>query len=124
MSQVLIPAAALPGFPEASALDLKQVEGAAGLFSVTSQQMPQLRWFVLDTSMHVPHYAPSFSAEQLGLIGNPDPRALAVLAVVTTARRQPSVNLYAPLIVNMSSGQCLQALLDTQDWPLRYDLPQ
>ena len=123
MSRVLSLAAPLPGFPLASTLTLSPVEGAAGLFALSSPQAPTLRWFALDTAAHIRHYAPEFSKNQLSLVGNPGDGDLLILAVVTTSGVRPSANLFAPLLVNASNGQCLQAILEAQEWPLRYELP-
>ncbi|MCZ4149761.1 hypothetical protein BZG21_35765, partial [Escherichia coli] len=82
-----------------------------------------LHWFALDTAAHIRHYAPEFSKNQLSLVGNPGDGDLLVLAVVTTSGVRPSANLFAPLLVNASNGQCLQAILEAQEWPLRYELP-
>lgn len=122
MSRMLIPSSALPGFPQAETLELAAVEGAPGLFTVSSPEAPTLRWFVLEAALHLPHYTPQFTEEQLAAIGRPDPEARRVLTVVNTASQRPSANLFAPLLVNDDTGQCAQVLLESQDWPLRHEL--
>ena len=64
MSRVLVPAAALPGFPEATTLSLEPVEGALGLYSLASPQAAGLRLFVLDAALHLTDYKPVFTNEQ------------------------------------------------------------
>lgn len=122
MSRVLRPAVALPGFPEATTLNLEPVEGAMGLYSVTSAQAPRLRWFVLDASVHLPDYAPQFTADQLALLGNPDADSRSLLVVVNTSDSQVSANLLAPLLLHTQTGSCAQLILEGQDWPLRFEL--
>ena len=122
MSHKLIPSSALPGFPQAQTLELCAVDGAPGLFALSSPEAPTLRWFVLETAVHLPHYTPWFSDDHLAAVGRPAENARLVLAVVNTAAQRPSANLFAPLLVNDDTGQCAQVLLESQDWPLRHDL--
>ena len=123
MSRALIPAAPLPGFPEATTLSLEPVEGAIGLYSLVSAQVAELRLFVLDAAVHLVDYKPVFTNEQSALIGNPESGDRSVLAIVNTTDSQPTVNLFAPLLVNAGTGFCAQVILEGQDWPLRAPLP-
>ncbi|WP_083410932.1 flagellar assembly protein FliW [Arthrobacter sp. UCD-GKA] len=123
MSRVLVPAAALPGFPEATTLSLEPVDGALGLYSLASPQAAGLRLFVLDASLHLADYKPVFTNEQMALLGEPEPASRCVLVVVNTSDSQASVNLLAPLVFNTDTGACAQLILEGQDWPIRSALP-
>jgi len=123
VSRVLVPAAELPGFPQATTLSLEPVEGAWGLHTLLSAQVPELRLFVLEAAVHLPEYAPEFTSEQLALVGNPAEDARTVLVVVNTAGGEASANLLAPLLLNSETGSCAQVILESQDWPLRHVLP-
>lgn len=123
MSRVLVPAAELPGFPQATTLSLEPVAGAWGLHTLLSAQVPELRLFVLEAAVHLPEYAPEFTGEQLALVGNPAEDARTVLVVVNTAGGEASANLLAPLLLNSETGSCAQVILESQDWPLRHVLP-
>ncbi|WP_430517273.1 flagellar assembly protein FliW [Glutamicibacter creatinolyticus] len=122
MSRVLLPVAQMPGFPQVQILNLEPVEGAWGLYTLLSPQVPELRLFVLDCAVHLPQYTPRFSSEQLALVGDPAQGERTVLAVVNTAGGEPTVNLLAPLLVNSETGSCAQLILDSQGWPLRHVL--
>ena len=123
MSRVLVPAAALPGFPEATTLSLEPVEGTLGLYALASPQAAGLRLFVLDAVMHLADYKPVFTNEQMALVGDPGPGSRGILVVVNTSDRQASVNLLAPLVFNSDTGSCAQVILEGQDWPIRSALP-
>ena len=123
MSRVLVPAAALPGFPEATTLSLEPVEGALGLYALASPQAAGLRLFVLDAALHLTEYKPVFTNEQMALVGNPEPGSRGVLVIVNTSDHQASVNLLAPLVFNADTGSCAQVILEGQDWPIRSALP-
>ncbi|OIH87014.1 hypothetical protein BLJ79_02005 [Arthrobacter sp. UCD-GKA] len=120
---MLVPAAALPGFPEATTLSLEPVDGALGLYSLASPQAAGLRLFVLDASLHLADYKPVFTNEQMALLGEPEPASRCVLVVVNTSDSQASVNLLAPLVFNTDTGACAQLILEGQDWPIRSALP-
>ena len=104
MSRVLRPAVALPGFPEATTLNLEPVEGAMGLYSVTSAQAPHLRWFVLDASVRLPDYAPAIHRGPVGIARNPDADSRSLLVVVNTSDSQVSANLLAPLLLHTQTA--------------------
>lgn len=123
MSRVLVPAAALPGFPEATTLSLEPVEGAVGLYSLASPQAVGLRLYVLDARLHLADYTPVFTNEQMALLGDPIPDSRAVLVVVNTSDSKATVNLLAPLVFNTDTGSCAQVILEGQDWPIRSALP-
>ncbi|PQZ96052.1 flagellar assembly protein FliW [Arthrobacter sp. MYb227] len=123
MSRVLVPQAPLLGFPTAVTLSLDPVEGAVGLYSLSSVQVAELRLFVLDAAIHFPDYCPVFTHNQLLLLGTPDESNQSVFVIVNTANNQTTVNLLAPILVNAGTGSCAQVILDGQDWPLRHILP-
>lgn len=122
MSRVLVPAAPLLGFPEATTLSLEPVEGAIGLYSLASAQVSALRMFVLDAAVHLTDYKPVFTNEQCALVGNPDTGDRSVLVIVNTTDGQATANLLAPLLLNATTGSCAQVILEGQDWPLRHVL--
>ncbi|MFL4473893.1 flagellar assembly protein FliW [Paeniglutamicibacter sp. MACA_103] len=123
MSRVLVPAAAVPGFPEATTLLLDPVEGALGLYALGSPQAAGLRLFVLDAALHLADYKPVFTNEQMALVGDPEPGSRGVLVIVNTSDHHATVNLFAPLVFNADTGSCAQLILEGQEWPIRWALP-
>lgn len=119
MSRVLVPAVPLPGFHQATTLCLEAVEGAVGLYSLSSPQAAGLRLYALDAALHLADYQPVFTNEQLALLGEPEPDARVILVIVNTSDQQASVNLLAPVIFNAHTGVCAQLILEGQDLPIR-----
>ncbi|WP_136612052.1 flagellar assembly protein FliW [Sinomonas albida] len=111
----------LPGLAPYTDYTLDAVDGAVGLFSLRPATAPEVRLFVLDASVYVPHYAPEIAApcREIGLSSSREAR---VLVVATPSGDGTTVNLMAPVLVNETTGQSAQAILDGQGWPLREPL--
>jgi flagellar assembly factor FliW len=111
----------LPGLAPHTEYRLDVVEGAPGLFRLRPTQAPEIRLFVLDAAVYAPSYAPDIAAacRRIGLAST---REAKVLVVATADGSGTTVNLMAPVLVNETTGQSLQAILDGQGWPLRAPL--
>ncbi|WP_422934694.1 flagellar assembly protein FliW [Sinomonas sp. P47F7] len=111
----------LPGLAPYTDYTLDAVDGAVGLFSLRPAEAPEVRLFVLDASVYLPQYTPEIAApcREIGLGSAQDAR---VLVVATPGGNGTTVNLMAPVLVNESTGQSAQAILDGQGWPLRASL--
>lgn len=111
-----------PGLDPLTEFELVQIENTPGLFSLTATN-GTVRLFVLDAGLHLPDYSPRLPAAELAAIGtigaNED--TLLVLVVVSPGV-QSTVNLSAPIVVNTTSGDCAQVILEGTDWPLRHPL--
>lgn len=122
MSLRLAFVAPLPGLNDLIDFTLEPVQDAVGLYSLDSATSPDIRFFVLDAATHLPSYTPSFSDEQLALVGFTTEQQPSVLTLVNTSDDEATVNLLAPLLVNRETGACAQVILEGQDWPLRSQL--
>ncbi|MFK0004228.1 flagellar assembly protein FliW [Paenarthrobacter sp. NPDC090522] len=120
MSTALVFAAPLPGLEAAEGFTLRGVPGADGLFALEATN-PQVRMFVADASVYVPDYAPAipgFALEAVGLA----PTEGTTLVVVNPSADKTTVNLMAPIVLNPSTGTCIQVILDGGTYPLRAEL--
>lgn len=99
---------------------LRGVEGAEGLFALESADGARL--FVLDASRYVPGYAPEVNDAQAGLIGLEHAEDGLALVVANPAESGTTVNLLAPIVLNLTNGLAAQVILDDQDWPLQHRL--
>ncbi|MCC9146688.1 MULTISPECIES: flagellar assembly protein FliW [unclassified Arthrobacter] len=114
-----------PGLAPEVRFDLAEVEGAAGLFAMTSAAGADggtHRLYVLDASVYLPDYHPEITDEQrlqLNLVTSED---AAVLVVANPTLEGTTVNLLAPIVVNVTTGSCAQVILEGQDWPVRAPL--
>jgi len=108
-----------PGLSPHLEFALDAVEGAPGLHAMRAAADDSIRLFVVDAAMYVPDYAPAFTEDHLSDVGAASGSDASVLVVTTLDDDGPVVNLFAPVLVNTSTGAASQVILDGSDWPLR-----
>jgi flagellar assembly factor FliW len=111
-----------PGLAPLTEFHLNEIGGAAGLFSLTSVEDQRTRLFVLDSSVYLPAYTPVISDEQAASLALDSTEQAMVLVVSNPGETGTTVNLMAPIVVNVTTGQCAQIILDGQDYSLRTEL--
>ncbi|MGY4856585.1 flagellar assembly protein FliW [Cryobacterium sp. AP23] len=111
-----------PGLAPLTEFHLNEIAGAAGLFSLTSAEDERTRLFVLDASVYLPDYAPVISDEHAVDLALDGPEQAMVLVVSNPGETGTTVNLMAPIVVNVATGRCSQIILDGQDYSLRTEL--
>lgn len=122
MSPALSFIAPPPGFEPSTEFLLAEVPEAVGLLTLTALGAQERRVFVLDAAVYLPDYTPSLSTEQgqaLGLASGDDAR---VYVVANPAESGTTVNLLAPVVVNVATGSAAQFILDDRDWPVQAPL--
>jgi flagellar assembly factor FliW len=122
MSATLRFVAPLSGFDGLVLFELAPVSGADGLFALRSAEVKGLRLFVLDASVHLPTYQPVISDDQRASLSLESADDAAVYVVVNPGNPETTVNLVAPVVVNVRTGEAAQFILDGDDWPLRSPL--
>jgi len=108
-----------PGLAPHVEFSIDDVEGAPGLHALRASADANVRLYVVDASMYVPDYSPSFTEEHLSDVGAGARGDAEVLVVTTLDDDGPVVNLLAPVLVNPATGAASQIILDGSDWPLR-----
>jgi flagellar assembly factor FliW len=108
-----------PGLAPHVEFSLDDVDGAPGLHSLRAATDANVRLFVVEASVYVPDYAPTFTEEHLLDVGAGARDDASVLVVTTLDADGPVVNLLAPVLVNTATGAASQVILDGSDWPLR-----
>ncbi|MET1051465.1 MAG: flagellar assembly protein FliW [Mycetocola sp.] len=112
-----------PGLEPLVDFTLVETDGAPGLYTLTAVAEHGPRLFVLDAGIHLPLYQPTITDEQCALLGLAGAEDASVLVVVNPGVDEPTtVNLMAPIVVNLTTGGCAQLILEGQDWPLRAEL--
>lgn len=112
----------VPGLGNHAAFMLEPVQGVAGLFSMVADGDAGLRLFVLEAAVFLPDYNPTLSDDQCRALQLQAPQDARVLVVANPSGGKTTVNLLAPIVVNINSGRCAQIILDGQGWPLRAEL--
>jgi len=108
------------GLGDAVEFSLRGVDGAEGLFALEAADGARL--FVLDASRYVPDYSPEINDAQAGLIGLERAEDGLALVVANPAESGTTVNLLAPIVLNLTNGLAAQLILDDQDWSLQHQL--
>jgi flagellar assembly factor FliW len=101
---------------------LQDIEGAAGLYALRSDENTDRRLFVLDAAVHFPDYTPTLSDEQCAALDLTTPENVLLLVIVNPSESGSTVNLMAPIVANATTGSCAQVILEDQHWPLRATL--
>lgn len=120
MSQLQFPAS-LPGLEPLSQFTLTEVPDAVGLYSLDSVEMPEVQLFLLDPAAHLKDYTPDLHGH-LSAVGNPRPDQCRLLVIVNASEGTPHVNLLAPVILNIGTGEGAQIILNSEDYSVRTPL--
>ena len=122
MSAALTFATPPHGLAPHTEFDLREIEGAHGLFALQSVSDSGIRLFVLDASVYLPDYAPIISDDDCAKLDVHAVEDTLVLVVANPGENGTTMNLLAPIVVNATSGASAQIILDGQDYPLRAEL--
>ncbi|GAA4674528.1 flagellar assembly protein FliW [Frondihabitans cladoniiphilus] len=108
-----------PGLDPVVDFTLDAIDGAPGLYSLHASEAPTTRLFVVDAAVHLPHYSPFVTDEQAGMLGLTSAEQALLLVIANPAETGTTVNLMAPIVVNLATGISAQLILEDQEWPLR-----
>lgn len=106
--------APMPGFPGLTRFALVQVDDEGVLSMFSSLDEPDIRFLVLPPGPFFPDYAPVIDDEVAAALELTDPDDALLLAVVNTSAdlASPTVNLVAPIVVNVATRRAAQVILD------------
>ncbi len=113
------------GFPElqdfALIYDLEKGNNA-GIRWMQSIQEPAFALPVMDPLLVKPEYNPQVDDEVLKPIGNLEPDELLVLVTVTVPKdlKLMSVNLRAPLVINVAERKAVQLVLESDEYLVKF----
>jgi flagellar assembly factor FliW len=110
------------GLAPHTAFELRDIDGADGLFALHSVDDAGIRLFVLDASVYLPDYSPVISDEDCRALDVHEADQALVLVVANPGEAGTTMNLLAPIVVNAATGASAQIILDGQDFPLRAQL--
>lgn len=110
-----------PGLAPLVEFELHRIEGADGLFALQSCDEPGIRMFVLNAAQYFPDYDPAISQDYADEL-EAGPAGVDVLVVANPGAEGTTVNLMAPIVVNVENRRCAQIVLENSQWPLRAEL--
>ncbi len=122
MSASLTFVAPPPGLAPLVDFTLDEIDGAAGLYSLQPVAEPAKRLFVLDAATYLNQYTPVISDDDRAALDLNASEDAMVLVVANPGESGTTVNLMAPIVVNVHTGVSAQVILEGQDWPLRAEL--
>jgi flagellar assembly factor FliW len=107
------------GLAPHTAFELRDIDGATGLYALESVDEAGIRLFVLDTAVYLPDYSPVISDEDCASLDVFEAEQALLLVVANPGDGETTMNLLAPIVVNAATGASAQIILDGQDFPLR-----
>jgi flagellar assembly factor FliW len=113
----------MPGFPELRSFHLERLDTEGILFALRAVDQPAVRLLVVPVHRFFPDYAPEIQDETAAALGITPESEVITLGVVNPGASvtAATVNLLAPVLVNVGTRQAAQVVLD-EDLPLRAPL--
>ena len=117
--------AGIIGFPDMNefALIYDEEKGKnAPIRWLQSLQEPQFAMPVMDPLLVVPDYNPQVEEELLMPLGDMTSEETLVLVTVTVPKdlTKMSINLQAPIIVNVQTQKAAQIIMNTEQYPIKF----
>ena len=115
---------AMPGFPDDLRFELAHLDEDGVLGSLRSLDRDGHQFLVVPAAHFFPDYEPVVSDETVTALGIESVGDVLVLLVVHAAKSlaDTTVNLRAPLLVNTTTLQAAQVILDDTDLPVAASL--
>ncbi|HUW78813.1 MAG TPA: flagellar assembly protein FliW [Candidatus Nanopelagicaceae bacterium] len=114
----------LPGFPGLRKFVLVQFDGNGLLFDFQSLDQADVRFVVMPSVAFFPDYAPEIESDVISKLGirAADEAWLLLIVTVGVDLKDSTVNLRAPLIVNLNTRAASQVVLADDRLSLRQPL--
>ena len=104
----------IPGFPLAKRFLVRPWGAESSPFCVLDcRDVVGLRFVVVGPGVFFPWYQPRFSADVFGAVDASGPDEVLTLVILTlrSGAHDTTANLLGPIVVNIASGQAVQAVL-------------
>lgn len=113
----------LPGFDGLKNFELVALE-QVGFFNLSSSEQENISLLLIDPYIYFPNYEIEIDDNTTSRLGIKDASDVLVLSVVTLNDdvEKITLNLRAPIIVNLTTGKCEQVILDREDYLVRQSL--
>lgn len=113
----------LPGFDGLKEFDLVAME-QLGFFNLSASQDENISLLLVDPYMYFPNYEVEIDDAIMSRLNIKDANDVLILSVVTLNNdiEKVTLNLRAPIIVNINSGDAEQLILNREDYLVRQSL--
>ncbi|MFY0543154.1 flagellar assembly protein FliW [Brevibacillus sp. H7] len=113
----------IPGFPHLQFFQLQQQEANSPFFLLTSIEDPNVEFGVIDPFSFFPDYEFTLNEQVKESLKITEEAAIAVLNIVTLrSDGEVTVNLKAPLVMNMENRMAKQVILTEENYQVRQPL--
>jgi len=115
------------GFPQLTDFALihdAEKDGETPIRWMQSMQEPNFAMPVMDPLAICPEYNPVVEDELLKPVGEVKPDSILVLVTLTVPKdiKKMSVNLQAPFVINADERKAIQLIVDSDKYPVRYEI--
>lgn len=113
----------LPGFDGLKEFELVAME-QVGFFNLTSLEQKDISLLLVDPYIYFPNYEVEIEDTVMSRLNINDANDVLILSVVTLNNdiEKVTLNLRAPIIVNINSGDSEQLILNREDYLVRQSL--
>lgn len=113
----------LPGFDGLKEFELVAME-QVGFFNLTSSEQEDISLLLVDPYIYFPNYEVEIEDTVMSRLNINDANDVLILSVVTLNNdiEKVTLNLRAPIIVNINSGDAEQLILNREDYLVRQSL--
>ena len=114
----------IPGFEGVKCYSLRRRDSESPFCILESLGEAGPRFIAVNPFLACPEYEPVIPDREIRLLEIENPSQI-FLMVLVTVRRDPldvTVNLQAPLVINMDRNLAAQVVLEDQDWPFRHSI--
>lgn len=113
----------LPGFDGLKDFELVALE-QVGFFNLSSSEQQDISLLLIDPYIYFPNYEVEIDDSIMERLNIKDSSDVLILSVVTLNNdvEKITVNLRAPIILNLTTGKCEQVILDREDYLVRQSL--
>ena len=113
----------LPGFEGLNKFELESME-QVGFFNLSSSEEKDINLLLVDPYMYFPNYEVEIEDSVMERLNIKDANDVLILNIVTLSNdvEKVTINLRAPLIININSGDSEQIILNREDYLIRQSL--
>jgi flagellar assembly factor FliW len=105
------------GFEEEREFILIRNSNDSPFYWLQSLKIPELAFLLVDPFVFFPDYKP-----QLKMIGNTDNVAIYVIVNITEDFKYSTVNLIAPIVIDVDAKTAMQVVLEDSDYTTKHQL--
>ena len=116
----------IPAFPDAREFILIHDEEAtesmfSWLLCITD---PEIMFVIADINLIIPDYSPSLNDKELSALSDKEDSEFVLYAIANVADElsETTINLKAPIVINLETQKAKQMVAENDEFPIRYQV--